>query len=177
MLTKLKLRRGCTVPSPLTRPSTKKSDGTKEIATTDSMDGFNVLPETQLVGTRLRVDTTRVLSVGVNLPSCGAAGERSEFSIKPPFGAPLLIFPRGYLLKSFTRVDTSARQRGFEIRVFPLLCELPKAIEPHLPVCQLYRWQLGPSMWTSPTTKSLDPIVVTALWVGFPGESHGPATC
>ena len=98
-----------------------------------------------------------------NLPPCGAAGERSEFSIKPPLGAPLLIFPRGYLLKSFPRVDTSARQRGFEIRVFPLLGELPKAIEPHLPVCQLYRWQLGPSMWTSPTTKSLDPIVVTAL--------------
>ena len=105
------------------------------------------------------------------------AGERSEFNIKPPLGAPLLIFPRGYLLKSFPRVDTSARQRGFEIRVFPLLGELPKAIEPHLPVCQLYRWQLGPSMWTSPTTKSLDPIVATALRVGFPGESHGPATC
>ena len=32
-------------------------------------------------------------------------------------------------------------------------------------------------MWTSPTTKSLNPIVVTALRVGFPGESHGPATC
>ena len=25
-------------------------------------------------------------------------------------------------------------------------------------------------------TKSLDPIVVTALQVDFPGESHGPAT-
>ena len=177
MLTKLKVRRGCTVPSPLTWPSTKKSDGTKEFATTDSMDGCNVLPETQFVGTRLRVDTTRVLYVGGNLPPCGAAWERSEFNIKPPLGAPLLIFPRGYRLKSFPRVETSARQRGFEIRVFPLLCELPKAIEPHLPVCQLYRWQLGPSMWTSPTTKSLDPIVVTALRVGFPGESHGPATC
>ena len=32
-------------------------------------------------------------------------------------------------------------------------------------------------MWSSPTTKSLDPIVVTTLWVGFPWESHGPATC
>ena len=74
-------------------------------------------------------------------------------------------------------MDTSARQRWFEIRVFPLLCELPKAIEPHLPICQLYRWQLGPNMWSSPTTKSLDPIVVTALRVGFPWESHGPATC
>ena len=142
-----------------------------------SMDGCNVLPETQFVGIRLRVDTTRVLSVGGNLSPCGAAGERSESNIKPPLGAPVLIFPRGFLLKSFPRVDTSARQRGFEIRVFPLLGELTKAVESHLPVCQLYRWQLGPSMWTLPTTKSLDPIVVTALRVGFTGESHGPATC
>ena len=114
---------------------------------------------------------------GGTLSIWGAAGERSEFNIKPPLGAPLQNFPRGYLLKSFPQVDTSARQRGFEIRVFPLLGELPKAIEPHLPVCQLYRWQLGPNMWSSPTTKSFDPIVVTALRVGFPGESHGPATC
>ena len=69
------------------------------------------------------------------LPSpWGAAGERSEFNIKSPLGVPLLIFPRGHLLKPFPQVDTSARQRGFEIRVFPLLDELPKAIEPHLPV-------------------------------------------
>ena len=34
-----------------------------------------------------------------------------------------------------------------------------------------------PNMWISPMTKSLDTIVVTALRVGFPGESHGPATC
>ena len=81
-----------------------------------------------------------------SLPPWGAAGERSEFSIKPPLGAPLLIFPRSYLMKSFQQVDTSARQRGFEIRVFPLLCELPKAIEPHLLICQLHRWQLGPDM-------------------------------
>ena len=141
------------------------------------MDGCNVLPETQFVGTHLRVDTTQVLSVGGSLPLCGAAGERSEFDIKPPLGAPLLIFPRGYLLKSFPQVDTSARQRGFEIRVFSLLGELPKAIEPQLSICQLYRWQLGPNMWSSPTTKSLDPIVVTALRVGFSGESHGPVTC
>ena len=138
------------------------------------MDGCNVLPETQFVGTRLRVDTTRVLSVGGSLPPCGAAGETSEFNIKPPLGAPLLIFPRGYLLKSFPRVDTSARQRRFEIRVFPLLGELPKAIEPHLPVCQLYRRQLGPSMWTSPTTKSLDPIVVTALRWASQGKATDP---
>ena len=87
------------------------------------------------------------------------------------------FFPRGYLLKSFPQVDTSARQRGFEIRVFLLLGELPKAIEPHLSVCQLYRVLLRPNMWSSPTTKSLDTIVVTALRVGFPGISHGTATC
>ena len=49
--------------------------------------------------------------------------------------------------------------------VFLLLGELPKAIEPHMPVCQLYRWQLGPNMWSLPTTKSLDTIVVTVLRV------------
>ena len=80
--------------------------------------------------------TSRVLSVGgVPFPR-----ERSEFDIKPTLGAPLLIFPRGYLQKSFPQVDTSARQRGFEIRVFPLIGELSKAIEPHLPICQLYCW-------------------------------------
>ena len=85
------------------------------------MDGCNVLPEIKFVRTRLRVDTTRVLSVRGSLQKRGTDGERSEFNIKPPLGAPLLIFPRGYLLKSFPQVDTSA------IRVFPLLGELPKA--------------------------------------------------
>ena len=77
------------------------------------MDGCNVLLETQCVGTHLHVDTTRVLSVRGSLHPWGAAGERSEFNIKPPLGAPLLIFPRGYLLKSFPQVDISARQRRF----------------------------------------------------------------
>ena len=114
---KFKVRTGCTVPSPLTSPFTKKSDGTKEFATTDSMNGCNVQPV------------------------------------------------------------SSARQRGFEIRAYPLLGVLPKAIEPHLHVCQLYRWQIGPNTWSSPTTKLFDPIVVTDLRVGFPGESHGPGSC
>ena len=135
----------CTVPSPLARPSTKKSNGTNEFTTTDSMDGCNVLPETLFVGTRMRVDTTRVSSVRVPSPMGSCRREWSEFDIKPPFGAPLLIFPRGHLLMSFPQVDTSDRQREFEIRVFPLLGELPKTIEPHLPFCQLYRWQLVPS--------------------------------
>ena len=88
-------------PSSLTWPSSKKSDGTEEFATTGSMDGCSVLPETQFGGTRLRVVITRVLSLGDSLPHWLAAGERSEFDIKPPFGALLLIFPQGYLLKSF----------------------------------------------------------------------------
>ena len=79
------------------------------------MDGCNVLPETQFVGTRLRMNTTQIFLWGVPFPPCGAARERSEFNIKPPLGDPLLIFPRGYLLKSFPQVDTSARQPGFEI--------------------------------------------------------------
>ena len=33
------------------------------------------------------------------LPSIGASGQRSEYGIKPTLGPPLLIFPRGYLLK------------------------------------------------------------------------------
>ena len=66
-------------------------------------------------------------------------------------------------MNSFSLVDTNERQRCFKIRVFSLLGEPPKVIEPHLPVCHLYRWQLGPNMWSSPSTKSLDPIVVTAL--------------
>ena len=86
-------------------------------------------------------------------------------------------FPWRLSLKFFPQVDNSARQQGFEIRVFPLLGELPKAIEPHLPACQLNLWQLGLNMWSSPTNNSLDPITVTVLRVGFPGESHGPATC
>ena len=54
----------------------------------------------------------------------------------------------------------------FEIRVFYLLGEPPKSIELHLPVCHLCRWQFGPNKWSSPTTKSLDSIVITSLLVG-----------
>ena len=104
----------------------------------------------------------------------GAAGERSEFDIKPLLGVPHLIFPKGYPLK-YSIEGTSARQKGFEINVFALLGELLRNIEPYMPVCQLYRWQLGPNKWSSPTTKSLVPIVATALRVCFPGESIGLA--
>ena len=63
-------------PQPTNLPSTKKSDGTKEFATTDSMDCCNVLQENQFVGTCLCMDATQVLSVGGSLPPWGAAGER-----------------------------------------------------------------------------------------------------
>ena len=56
-----------------------------------------------------------------SLHTGGAAGVSPEFNIKPPLGAPLLIFQRLYLLKSFLQGDTSARQRGFEIRVPPFI--------------------------------------------------------
>ena len=133
------------------------------------MDGCIVRPETKFVETWLRVDTTLVLSVVVSFPLWG----RRKFDIKPPLGAPFMIFSRGYLLKSYTNGDTSAIQWGFEIRIF-LLGELPKAIGPHLHVCQLYRWQLGPIKWSSPTIISLDPIVVTALGWSYEGKASDP---
>ena len=116
-----------------------------------------------------------ILSVHFLSPM-GAAGERPEFDIKPALMAALLIFRRGDFLRLFPQGDASARMRGFEIRVIPLLGELPRAIESHLPACRLYRWQLYPNMRSSPTTKKLDPIVVTALRVEFPWEGHALVT-
>ena len=113
VLKKFIVRRGCTVPSPLISPSTKKSDGTEKLSTTSLMDDCSVLPRTQFVGTRLCVDTTPVLSVGDSPPSMVAAEVRPDLDIKPPLGAPLLIFPPGYLLKSCPQGDTSTRQSVF----------------------------------------------------------------
>ena len=78
MLEKFKVRRGSTVPSPLTWPSTEKSDGMEKFAMTGSLDGCSVLPETQFVGTCLRINTTQVFSVGGFLSPMGTAGERPE---------------------------------------------------------------------------------------------------
>ena len=122
----------------------------------------------------MRVDTTRVLSVGGSLLPIGVVGERSEFYVKPPIGTPLLIFPRFRFLKTFPQGNTSVRQRGFEIRACPVLGWMPKAIELHLTVCLSYRWQLGPNKWSLPTTKLLDPIGVTTIRVSFKGK---PRTC
>ena len=76
------------------------------------MDGYSVLPERLFVGTRLRLDNTRVFSVGGFLPPSGTAGERPEYDIKPPLGAPHLIVPRGYLLMYFLQRYSSAKQLG-----------------------------------------------------------------
>ena len=50
-----------------------------------------------------------------------------------------MIFPYGYLLKSFPQWDTSARQRGFEIRAFPLprASTVDRASTARLPVIPL----------------------------------------
>ena len=71
--------KGVYSPSPLTWPFTKKSDGTQKLLTTGSVDGCSVLPETQLVGIRLRMDTTWVLYVGVFPSPMGAFIEMPEF--------------------------------------------------------------------------------------------------
>ena len=100
----------------------------------------------------------------------GDAGDIPEFDVKPPLGVLLLVFSLGYLLNIFPQRDTSTKQRGFDIRVFLIIGELLKAIEPHLPDWQLYRWHLGPNKWSSPTTKLLDPIVATAPTGGLPSR-------
>ena len=54
------------------------------------------------------------LSVRGFLSPIGAVGERPEFDVKPPLGSPLMVFPQGYLLKSFPQGDTSARLHGLK---------------------------------------------------------------
>ena len=50
MVSEFIVRRGYTVPIPLTWHSTRKSDGTEKFAMTGSVDGFSVLPKTQFLG-------------------------------------------------------------------------------------------------------------------------------
>ena len=60
ILKMLRVRRWCTVTSPLTWPSTNKSVGAEELEMKGSVDGCSVLPETQFVRTCKHVDTTLV---------------------------------------------------------------------------------------------------------------------
>ena len=139
MLKKIKVRRECTVSSPITWPPTKTSDGTEKFTTTGSVDICSVLSEIQLIGTSLHVDTTQVSCVWGRIPLMEAARERPEFDIKPTLWALLLIFSSRVSPNVFSTRGYLRKTAGFEIRVFPLLGELPKAIEPHLPAYQLYR--------------------------------------
>ena len=72
-----------TVLSQLTWSSTKKPNGTKVLVTMDSMDGCSVLPETQFVGTHLRMDIALALSVGGSFPHSELL-KRGQFKIKSP---------------------------------------------------------------------------------------------
>ena len=85
MQKKFEVRRWCTVPN-------RKSDGVGKFSRTGSVEGCSVLQGSELVGTRLRVDTTRVFFCRWFPSPIGAAGERPEFGIKPPSGAQTLIF-------------------------------------------------------------------------------------
>ena len=148
--------------SPHPTNMTKKSNGTKGLATTSSVDGCSTMPETTFVWTCLHVVHSSFIC-RCSLSPVGVSGEMPEFSIKPPIGAALLIFFLGYLPKSIPQGDTSARQWGFEIRVFPLLGELPKVIKPHLPVSQLCHLQLDS------IGMSLGLNIDVILQVGFTG--------
>ena len=50
VLKKFKVRRGCTVPCPLTWPTTKKYDDTEEFVITDSVDGCSICRRPSLSG-------------------------------------------------------------------------------------------------------------------------------
>ena len=77
-------------------------------------------------------------------------------------------------MKSFPQGDTSARQRGFEIKVSPLLGELPKAIETHLPVCQMATRSQQVDFAYNQITK---PHCTYRPSAGLPSGFLGPATC
>ena len=100
----------------------------------DRLSGWLQRPVRETVcRTRLRVDTTSIISRGISFHYFIC---RRETDVEPPIGTPLLIVPRGYIEKSFPQGNTSARQRVYDIRAFPLLGALSKPIVPHLPVCQ-----------------------------------------
>ena len=110
--------------------------------------------------------TNMLMHQDVGVPRCQCT-KMLVSDVKPYLGAPLWIFPQGFLLRSFPQGDNSARQQEYEVSDFPVQGELPKAIEPHLPVYQSYLRQLGPIKWSSPATKNIDPILVTPLRVGL----------
>ena len=113
MLKNFKVRRRCTVPSPLTSPSNKKSYGTETFAST-RLSGLLQGPTVDPV---YRDPPVHGHNTGFVcrwfLSPIGAARERPEIGVKSPLVSPVVIFPRVYLLNSFLQRDTSARQQRF----------------------------------------------------------------
>ena len=138
---------------------------------TGSVDEWSVASETQDVGTCLRV----ALFVGVPVPY-QSYQRLARVRHKATLGAPLLIYSRGYLLMFFHKGILPQENRGLK-SVFNFMGQLPKATETHQPICQLYCWQLGPTKWPSPTTKSFIPHYSYRPSSGLPRESLEPATC
>ena len=97
----------------------------------------------------------------------GAARDRPQFDNKPP----LRLTP-DFSSKLSPEVFFTRHQR-FEIRVFPLLIELPKAIKPHLPVILLASRSHQVVFTYDEVTR---PQCNYRLLVGFPGKSLGPTT-
>ena len=169
---KLMVKRMCPIPSPLTWQSTKKTNGSNEFATTDSMDGL----ETTFVGTRLRVDTTRVFYVGVPIP-LGRLPERGQRTTSNRrLWHHSLVFLEVISWSLFHKLILAQDSGGWNqsIPTPRWAANGHRATPARLPANPL---ATRSSMWSSPTTKSLDTIVVAVLWVGFPRDSHGSATC
>ena len=143
MLKKCRVRRGCTVPSPLTWPPLRNPI-TQKLATTGSVDGCSVLPEAQFFGIRQRVDITWVLSVGGSLPRWNLLERGHSLTPNRHYGLHSCFFLEVTSLSLFHKAILPQDSGDLKV-VFHLLGELPRSMEPHLPACQLCRRQLGPT--------------------------------
>ena len=109
------MRRGYTLPSPLTWPSNLeiqwhiKACNNRLIGWLQSPAGDPACRDPHARGHH-KGFISRLFS-----PPKVAAGERLKLFIKAPLGALLLNFPQRYILKSFPQEDSSARQLRFEI--------------------------------------------------------------
>ena len=92
-----------------------KSDGTEKFATAGSVNGCASCGRRILSGLDCAYASHGFVFDRWYPTPIEAAGEQPVVDIKSPIGAPLLIFPLGYLQKFFPQRDTSARQWGFEI--------------------------------------------------------------
>ena len=69
----------------------------------------------------------------------GAAGERPEIDTKSPLGAILLIFFANSSSEVVSTRGNFRKAAGVLNQSFPLIGELPKAIEPNMPAYQIFR--------------------------------------